>query len=66
MEEFGVDFVRAAAMFDNPVLEREDTRQFHGERRFWPSARSGGFFMVVAWTPRGNRRRIVQAWRGRS
>jgi uncharacterized DUF497 family protein len=63
MEEFGVDFVRAAAMFDNPILEREDTRQFHGEKRFLAMGQVDGFFMVVAWTPRANRRRIIQAWR---
>lgn len=63
MKEFGVDFVRAAAMFDNPILEREDIRQFYGERRFLALGQAGGFFMVVAWTPRGSRRRILEAWK---
>jgi uncharacterized DUF497 family protein len=36
MALYGVDFVRAALMFDHPVLEREDTRRFHwaGRRIF--------------------------------
>jgi uncharacterized DUF497 family protein len=61
--QYGVDFVRAAVMFDNPVLEREDPRQFHGEKRFHALGHVEGFFMVVAWTPRGARRHIVQAWK---
>jgi uncharacterized DUF497 family protein len=60
---YGVDFVRAALMFDNPVLEREDTRRFHGEKRFVSIGHVDGFFMVVTWSPRANRRRIVSAWR---
>jgi len=61
--QHGIDFVRAAQVFDNPVLEREDARQFHGERRLYSLGHSGGIFIVVAWTPRGSRRRIVQAWK---
>ncbi|MEZ5938776.1 MAG: BrnT family toxin [Hyphomonadaceae bacterium] len=59
----GVDFVRAARMFDNPVMEREDTRQFAGEMRHIAIGHHGGFYMVVVTTPRNGRRRIVQAWR---
>jgi uncharacterized DUF497 family protein len=58
----GVDFVRAAKMFDNPVLEREDTRRF-GERRFVSLGHVGGFFMVVSWKPNGTRKRLLSAWR---
>jgi len=59
----GVDFVRAARMFDFPVLEREDQRQFWGERRFIAIGELHGFIMVVSWTPRGSRKRILSAWR---
>jgi uncharacterized DUF497 family protein len=59
----GVDFVRAAMMFDGPVLERENPRQFHGERRIYALGHVDGFFMVVIWTPRNARRRIVEAWK---
>ena len=63
LSSHGVDFVRAARMFDFPVLEREDTRQFWGERRFLAIGQLHGFFMVVSWTPRGTRKRILSAWR---
>ncbi|MBI1361247.1 MAG: BrnT family toxin [Alphaproteobacteria bacterium] len=59
----GVDFVRAARMFDNPVLEREDTRQFWGERRFIAIGHADGMYLVVVWAPRGARKRILSAWR---
>jgi uncharacterized protein len=59
----GVDFVRAARMFDGPVLEREDERQFAGERRFIALGQADGMFLVVITTPRGTRRRMVSAWR---
>lgn len=59
----GVDFVRAARMFDYPVLEREDARQFWGERRVMAIGQVDGFHMVVCWTPRGTRKRIISAWR---
>ena len=65
-DETGVDFVRAARMFANPVLEREDSRRFSGERRFIALGHDEGFFMVVVTTPRGARRRIVEAWRADS
>ena len=59
----GVDFVRAAMMFDNPVVEREDLRQFAGERRHIAIGHSKGYFMVVVTSPRGARRRILEAWK---
>ncbi len=60
----GVDFVRAARMFDHPVLEREDDRQFHGERRYIALGMAGGMVLVATWTPRGNRRRLIAVWKG--
>jgi uncharacterized DUF497 family protein len=63
MAAYGVDFVRAALMFDNPVLEREETTRFHGERRFIAIGHVDAFHMVVTWSPRGAKRRIVSAWR---
>lgn len=63
LAEHGVDFVRAARMFDNPVLEREDSRKMYGEKRMLSLGHDGGFFMVVTWTPRGTRRRILSVWR---
>jgi uncharacterized DUF497 family protein len=62
VQAHGVDFVRAARMFANPVLEVQDARSF-GEKRFFALGHVAGFFMVVTWTPRGRRRRLLAAWR---
>lgn len=59
----GVDFVRAALMFENPVIEREDVRQFAGEKRHIAIGHSKGYFMVVVSSPRGARCRILEAWK---
>lgn len=59
----GIDFVRAARMFDNPILEREDAGRFTGEKRYIAIGHWRGFHMVVVWTPRGRRRKILSAWR---
>ncbi|MBU6318451.1 MAG: BrnT family toxin [Alphaproteobacteria bacterium] len=59
----GVDFVRVARMFDNPVLEREDDRQFHGEKRYIAIGFADGMYLVAVWAPRGVRRRLLAAWR---
>ena len=59
----GVDFVRAARMFDNPILEREEAGKFFGEKRYITVGYSGGMYLVVTWTPRGKRRKILSAWR---
>lgn len=59
----GVDFVRAARMFDNPVLEIEDKRQFYGEPRIMAIGHVEGWFMVVTYSPRGKARRIITAWK---
>ena len=63
LADHGVDFVRAARMFDNPVLEREDVGKFHGEKRYICIGHWEDFFMVVVWTPRAKRRKIIAAWR---
>jgi uncharacterized DUF497 family protein len=63
LSDHDVDFVRAARMFENPVLEREDNRQFTGERRRIAIGHVNGFFLVVVSTLRGKSRRIISAWR---
>ena len=63
LADHGIDFVRAARMFDNPILEREDAGKFHGEKRYIAIGQWKGFHMVVVWTPRGKRRKILSACR---
>jgi uncharacterized protein len=59
----GVDFVRAAKVFDNPVLEREDARQFTGDKRWIALGHADGDFLVVVSATRQDRRLILSAWR---
>jgi uncharacterized protein len=61
--ERGVDFADAALIFQNPVIEAEDTREPYGERRFRALGYVGGDFFLVAYTWRGQRRRIISAWK---
>jgi uncharacterized DUF497 family protein len=63
LAQTGVDFVRAAKVFDNPVIEREDNRQFAGEKRWIALGHVGDDFLVVVTTVRLERRRIIAAWR---
>jgi uncharacterized protein len=63
LAKHGIDFVRAARIFQNPVLERIDDREDHGEERliaigFWEAD-----FVVVVTTRRGGSRRIISAWK---
>jgi hypothetical protein len=61
--ERGVDFRRAAQIFRNPVLETEDTREDYGEQRFRALGHVDEEYYLVAYTWRGNRRRIISAWK---
>ncbi len=63
IEKHGVDFVRAAKVFRNPVLERVDDREQYGEERLAAVGHWEGDFLVVVYTWRGERRRIISAWR---
>lgn len=60
---YGVDFVRAARIYESPVLEREDDRIPYGERRYMALGCCDGLMLVVTWTLRGQRRHILAAWR---
>ena len=59
----GVDFVRAAKIFDNPVLELRDTREDYGEERWIAVGHWQGYFLVVVYTWRDGNRRIISAWK---
>lgn len=63
IKKHGVDFVRAAKIFHNPVLETSDDREDYGENRIialghWPE-----YFIVTVYTWRGENRRIISAWK---
>jgi uncharacterized DUF497 family protein len=59
----GLDFAAATALFDNPVLEREDTRRDYGEQRIVALGMIENECFVVVYTPRGSRRRIISVRR---
>jgi uncharacterized protein len=61
--ERGVDFRRAAQIFRNPAIETEDTREDYGEQRFRALGHVDEEYYLVADTWRGNRRRIISAWK---
>jgi uncharacterized protein len=58
-----VDFREAAGIFDGPVVEVEDQRADYGERRFRALGFCDGEYLVVVYTWRGEKRRIISAWR---
>lgn len=58
-----VDFTDAALIFQNPVLEQEDNREDYGESRFKTLGHVDDDYFVVVYTWRGERRRIISAWK---
>ena len=62
----GIDFVRAAKIFENPVVERIDDRENYGEERIIALGHWNEQFLVVVYTWRGNSRLIISAWKAGS
>ncbi len=63
LEDHGVDFKDAALIFEDIFLEAEDKRGQYGEPRFRALGRVGDDYFMVAYTWRGEVRRIISAWR---
>jgi hypothetical protein len=63
LEDHGVDFKDAALIFQGIVLEAEDKRSDYHEPRFRALGRVGEDYFMVAFTWRGDARRIISAWR---
>ena len=61
----GIDFVDAAGIFDSEYLESEDRRRDYGERRYRGFGEVGGKILMVVYTWRTERRRIITARRAR-
>jgi len=57
--ERGLDFGRCAEICTGPVLEMEDDRFDCGEKRTIIFGLLDARMLVVAWTPRGDVRRII-------
>ena len=59
VEKRGLDFNRCDDIFSGPILEMEDTRIDYGDSRFIAFGLLDSRMVVVVWTPRGNKRRII-------
>ena len=63
IEIHGVDFRRASQIFAGPVIDAQDRRDDYGETRHRALGQIDGETYLVAYTWRGNRRRIISAWK---
>ncbi|HHK74257.1 MAG TPA: BrnT family toxin [Rhizobiales bacterium] len=63
LEKHGVDFIDAAKIFINPVLEGVDDRRNYGEKRMVAVGVFEKDWFVVVYTMRGKNRRIISAWK---
>lgn len=63
LEDHGVDFMDAALIFLDAVVEAEDKRTAYGEQRFRALGRTADNYFMVAYTWRGSVRRIISAWK---
>jgi len=61
-----VDFATAAQIWEDYVFEREDARRDYGEKRFIALGAVEGRAMVVVYTWRGSRRRLISAGKANS
>ena len=55
----GLDMAEAGEVFDGPTLTFPDVRAIYGEDRFVTVGFLSGRIVVLAWTPRGDVRRII-------
>ena len=63
IDKHGVDFVRAAMIFQNHVITEIDGRKQYGETRYRALGYVEGEFYIVIYTWRGKTRRLISAWK---
>ena len=63
LSKHGIDFVRAAYIFNSPILEREDNRNDYNESRLIAIGEINGVVLFVVYTVRGSIYRIISARR---
>ena len=63
LDKHGVDFIDAALIFHNRVIEKEDARQDYGEPRFKALGHIEDEYYIVVYTWRGPNRRLISAWK---
>ncbi|MCF3638557.1 BrnT family toxin [Rhizobium sp. TRM95111] len=59
LRERGLDFSRAADLFDGEHITIEDDREDDGEARFITVGRLDGRMVVIVWTWRGDAQRTI-------
>lgn len=59
IEARGLDMARAGEVFGGATLTVEDDRRDYGENRFITIGFLDSAMVVMVWTPRGLRRRII-------
>ena len=64
LEKRGIDFLDASLVFADVHYEIEDLRWDYGERRFRVFGQLHGRRVMVVWTPRGPKRRIIMMRHG--
>lgn len=62
--ERDLDILRAVRIFEGFTLTREDQRENYGEPRFISLGVVDDVPYIVVHTPRGDRLRIITAWKG--
>ena len=63
LQDHGVDFRDAALIFANEVIEAEDFRNDYGEQRFRVLGHVDDDYFMIAYTWRGENRRVISAWK---
>ena len=63
IKDHGVDFRLAARIFRETVIEAEDRRGGYCEPRYRALGHVGDEYFVVAYTWRGDNRRLISAWK---
>jgi uncharacterized protein len=58
-----LDMARCSEAFDEFHLTKPDERHSKSEQRFRSLALLDDTVVIIAWTPRGNLRRIVTMWK---
>lgn len=58
-----VDLLEAALIFEGKVHTAEDNRKDYGEPRFRSLGEVDGQYFCVVHTPRGEKTRLITAWR---
>ena len=63
IQKHGVDFADVEQVFVGEFIETEDLRRDYGEKRFRAIGRLGNHIVQIAYTWRGDHRRIISARR---